>query len=82
MKPRSPGPMSSDMAMRTLGLHQTVTGPGGKGGTKGNSKTLRDYSEDDITHAFQSECQKLGKLTQQIQTNVDKRLWFRPSYFQ
>ena len=79
-KPRSQGPMSSDMAMRTLGLQQTVSGNGGKGVTKG--KTLRDYSEEDITHAFQSECQKLGKLTQQIQTHVDKRLWFRPSYFQ
>ena len=52
--------MSSDKAMKTLGLQQTVAV---QGVTKGNAKTLRDYSEEDITHAFQSECQKLGKLS-------------------
>ena len=49
--------MTSDKAMKTLGLQQTVAGAGGRG-----SKTLRDYSEEDITQAFQSESQKLGKL--------------------
>ena len=51
--------MTSDKAMKTLGLQQTVAGVGGK-----SSKTLRDYSEEDITQAFQSESQKLGKLTE------------------
>ena len=51
--------MTNDKAMKTLGLQQTVAGAGGK-----ISKTLRDYSEEDITQAFQSESLKLGKLTQ------------------
>ena len=59
IKPRAPVTMTSDKAMKTLGLQQTVAGAGGK-----ISKTLRDYSEEDITQAFQSESLKLGKLTQ------------------
>ena len=46
--------MSKDMAMKTLGL-LTVQGQG-----QGRPKTLSDYSEDDITHAFQKECKSLG----------------------
>ena len=49
------GPMSKDMAMKTLGL-LTVQGQG-----QGRPKTLSDYSEDDILHAFQKECKTLGK---------------------
>ena len=48
--------MSKDMAMKTLGLCQV------QGAVKGMPKTLSDYSEDDILHAFQTECQSLGKI--------------------
>ena len=49
--------MSSDIAMKTLGLKVGAHGDGMK---KGKAKTLNDYSEDDILHAFQSESATLG----------------------
>ena len=49
--------MSSDIAMKTLGLK---VGAHGEGMKKGKAKTLNDYSEDDILHAFQSESATLG----------------------
>ena len=59
--------MTSDKAMKTLRLQQTVAGAGG-------SKTLRDFSEEDITQAFQSESQKLGKLKlKKTNSHVEKR---------
>ena len=49
--------MSSDIAMKTLGLK---VGAHGEGMKKGKAKTLNYYSEDDILHAFQSESATLG----------------------
>lgn len=54
---KPPSSMSSDIAMKTLGLK---VGAHGEGTKKGKAKTLNDYSEDDILHAFQSESATLG----------------------
>ena len=54
---KPPAAMSRDIAMKTLGLCQVQ----GQGQNRGKAKTLNDYSEDDILHAFQAECKTLGK---------------------
>ena len=65
--------MSKDMAMKTLGL-LTVQGQG-----QGQPKTLSDYSEDDITQAFQKECDLLGNSN--IIENSKKYLIAKCNFF-
>ena len=48
--------MSKDMAMKTLGL------TGLQGQSKGKTKGVNDYSEEEINKAFQKECKNLSKF--------------------
>ena len=53
------GQMTKDQALKTLGLGVSPT----TGGKKTNKpKTVADYSEDEITKAFQKESKSLSKI--------------------